>query len=1427
MLLPSDIARLVLGYLQQEGLSATSQAFILESPNLKEYAEHSTDDGTIPACVFSLFGKNLTTILNEYVAAKATETSQEPQIPAMMTSLWKKLEFTLNQIKCMQNSPAVHQNQRLRTRNGIMNLRRQRALSSPLSPAPRIPSSPAPSGHYIPSPISAPQSILGHTAAVCYSSLQTRTTPICQPQVQDGSRLFISVNRDSPLQVAVPEHRINPGPLSPARRKCDSPRRRGGGLSGCSGPGRGSLLPNVPPPELQSESHQEAVSENFPQMVIENAREKILNDKSLQEKLAENINKILGSEISPQASKQAACSSVEQDQSIDEILGLQGEIHMTDDAIQDILEQTESDPAFQALFDLFDCGKDKNSDADHHGDVNTSTPSLESNEAEPSDCFSVTSDQGAGPEDSAPGTETPRKTRTQKVPELKSKKSRKITHPLSSTSRTTQALNPPRPSDEVRPDLPSQMKMSTEGKTLVCDDREARTLQPLPQGSPIKDANPTVVENVPEMPPEEDTSMDVDGPSGATSQENAGQFILQPEFQQIPQASKDPGGRPSRTSPCESERDPSEAGEVNPAERTSEISLDLEAAEVSVLGFSIEVPHVLEHSAEPQIPEASPTLSINTDSAVVNNQKAALEHSPSSQKGSPSLGQAAQGSAATTQEITHLPEDSSASPPEATLSLSSALAPSPAKEHNTSKIVSLKIIISDEQAGDSALCQAVSSITGDQVPTIILSSPAKSPAKAPGGFSVTAEETVQAVSCLQCTELTGKPAEPVAGVDENLQLSLPGELVSEGGFIQLLPSAASYGGSSNYFIVTDQSMVSHSPGVVVLPDGSPLGPVASPTHILATPPRARSISVTQDASKTYPSGSTLIITSPVQPMLQSMMVPASVVSQKNTGTFTIVSNQLVTLPVTSAKVTPSSKSKPRLAPKETAGSGKAGAPVSGLEAKVEIPLRPAVPLLAPQGPGHLTLSDAAITEAAPGPSAPSHRRMLCFDTDSPGHADAAAPSGIAPSPPVTPQTVVSQPPAVSSTSSPAVSASPARQPPKESPGSSGSRCPKIRTVQPTILRGSRAARAELLKCPESLTTPENERPPLDCAAGDTKKSPNAKSDAGLVAKAPSAIVRTEATPAEAPGRSVFARKQQIVDKREFSVAESAGPAKSKPGGAKKEDQRSRTEAGEKPQAKGREGRAERRGSSLEPPHVTANKENRLEGSRCEHHPMGPAPVGEPGPNTIGSPAPISQAGSCKVPNKTSPLTKQAAEMLQDIQGLIPASTPSKRTGLGCSELSHPRTPNLGGAAEEPPDCLRTPIRQRHGREREGTPRHLVATPDVPTCSPASEAGSESSINMAAQTLISLSRAGRAGTPLKDSILQQGVASAAVNIATVAPKAKKRKQSESHTTPTAKKELHLSGSASSKKKSKKQKRLLDSFPDDLDVDKFLSSLHYDE
>ncbi|MBN3300151.1 NPAT protein, partial [Amia calva] len=95
--------------------------------------------------------------------------------------------------------------------------------------------------------------------------------------------------------------------------------------------------------------------------------------------------------------------------------------------------------------------------------------------------------------------------------------------------------------------------------------------------------------------------------------------------------------------------------------------------------------------------------------------------------------------------------------------------------------------------------------------------------------------------------------------------------------------------------------------------------------------------------------------------------------------------------------------------------------------------------------------------------------------------------------------------------------------------------------------------------------------------------------------------------------------------------------------------------------------------------------------------------------------------------------------------------------------------------------------------------------------------------MAAHTLMILSRAAiaRTGTPLKDSAQRQGTASPGA-------KGRKRKHTEPHASPPCKREQQQgAASPGSKKKAKKQKKLLDSFPDDLDVDKFLSSLHYDE
>ncbi|MBN3281083.1 NPAT protein, partial [Polyodon spathula] len=242
-------------------------------------------------------------ILNEYVAIKAKESSQEIQIPAIMTSLWKKLDFTLNQIRSMQTSSGYTISQRSRTRNGITEMRRQRAQHStqPQQVSGLLAISPQP-GLQTPTPLVATEAVLGHSTPVSLSTQQTRPNLLCvnQPPRQERNRPVVNISRDSSVRVVVNDRRINPAPLSPGRRKCDLPRRRGivseksPAAPVASAALRITQTPGNTPPEQESDPHQELLTENFPQLAIENAREKILSDICLQEKLAENINKYFG-----------------------------------------------------------------------------------------------------------------------------------------------------------------------------------------------------------------------------------------------------------------------------------------------------------------------------------------------------------------------------------------------------------------------------------------------------------------------------------------------------------------------------------------------------------------------------------------------------------------------------------------------------------------------------------------------------------------------------------------------------------------------------------------------------------------------------------------------------------------------------------------------------------------------------------------------------------------------------------------------------------------------------------------------------------------------------------------------------------------------------------------------------------------------------
>lgn len=159
----------------------------------------------------------------------------------------------------------------------------------------------------------------------------------------------------------------------------------------------------------------------------------------------------------------------------------------------------------------------------------------------------------------------------------------------------------------------------------------------------------------------------------------------------------------------------------------------------------------------------------------------------------------------------------------------------PSKCIADSSIVSLKIIISDNQDEDSsrdlALTQAVSSISGDKIPTIYLSSPAKSPG-VPGTPKANLDEAALAVSGLQSSELHASPlscktgalvASPLTGtsqVQPNYIIQFPLDTTTSG--VQ--------GAPASYFLVTEPSTADAPTRQVLLSQGQAVNQYGVPAH---------------------------------------------------------------------------------------------------------------------------------------------------------------------------------------------------------------------------------------------------------------------------------------------------------------------------------------------------------------------------------------------------------------------------------------------------------------------------------------------------------------------------------------------------------------------------------------------------------------------
>ncbi|NXW99691.1 NPAT protein, partial [Larus smithsonianus] len=1248
----------------------------------------------------------------------------------------------------------------------------------------------------------------------------------------------------------------------------ESQKRKSIATSGPLSAAKSSQDPDEVITEKESEPLEEFIDGNFPQLVIENAREKILSNKSLQEKLAENINKILGSDGSvAQAPKQTDSGPTEQETSIDEILGLQGEIHMSEEAIQDILEQTESDPAFQALFDLFDYGRNKANknlpagisgqsgvenailvDEDNletlESSLGTEETSRCDNSRESLSCkgfqlgeASCALKTSLNDDDMAKKNTTNEQLhgncRARKQPEVLKTVTPENIGELEIAFDSVPGLTEPnkrQSSDSECNEHCGDSYNKKESSALVSESERAMEIEKGPlshgaQSSPnleyVHSGSPqislislaegtTASENKTHSGSKchlsPDTSLSEKTLTKSPSDGSPGHSVLLGKNNSsISSPSADAGKEQAVTNDTaalpgilqESTSHPSNHQEqgmqsdcaARSAAKISDLDkteLQLEVVDTSNKPYSNDQPALdktckkdfnlptgLSNSegTQGEMQEPSSSTKVDADNIYFSSgDDACTEISVVSTENN-----------LTASEICHspLPETASSTDESGTeaKSISGVSSSSQPMDVDPSNIMSLKIIISDDPfiSSDTELNNAVSSITGENLPTIILSSPAKSPTKTAGlSKCLTSEDTEKNVDSALAEQnlLMLRPKDPVV-TSVNTQnedcagFSVAGttNLSKEGGFIQLMPATSTaFGNSNNLYIatcVTDPAALGTAvtpSNVVVLPSSSmPLAAQAPAVQQLRTPPRSgNAFPANQTVSPNFPQGSAIIIASPVQPVLQGMvgMIPLSVVGQ-NGNTFPAPARQVLHMPVANPVC---NRSVPKLPipPKSQKISGARNKTNTGIcvfkkgrrkvgvlqtcqtgnsDKRITVELGRKAEETLPVAPVESTSSNSRQSE--------SHRRVLCFDN-------------ILPAPGGNTQTQATK---------------------------SLSQKERNENTLFAVDSASSSAKAQVAKREKDKTLPRILcKPEVGSNRSASAKEPQ-----------PERKVATAGLPLD-PFHKTTANKENELRRDTDEKQKNQDTAKLSNG------QQSVSLWNEKTVA-------------------LVQELNKKQGSLSNGNSKSSAAVSLSSKEPKREPAKVSSQGLCL----SSPFTKQCVEMLQDIQWHSPTSKTVEN-----GELPVPRTPSGVGDrhTDDTTDSVRTPTCRRFN-EDSTTPRIMVppATPDLPACSPASETGSENSVSMAAHTLMILSRAAIArtstATPLKDNTQQ---------FRSLRSTVKKRKledlnEGERNSRSANRKDLQSSPTPSKKKKIKA--KLPNSFPAGMDVDKFLLSLHYDE
>nr|XP_033803701.1 protein NPAT isoform X2 [Geotrypetes seraphini] len=1447
MLLPSDVARLVLGYLQQEKLTSTCRAFIMESSDLKEYAEHYTDDGCIPGCILSLFGKNLTTILNEYVTMKAKETT--PDVPVMMSSLWKKLDYTLGQIRSMQNSVAFSTHQRTRTRIGLASVRRQQALagSGLLTLSQQEGQQPSP-----------PMTV---TNIINRSASQARSNPLFFHQSSAlDSRPSSNVSGSS-LHVSLPGPSDKRQPLSllsPGSRKGDTQKRRSMTISGPH-----TTIRNIQCSSTstigESDVFQELREGNFPEMVIQNARDTILSNKCLQEKLAENINKFLGSDTNATlASRQTDNTAAEPDPAFDEILAFEGgEIHMSEEALQDILEQTASDPAFQGLFDLFEYGKTKSSKcviqdyssqnetevlcttAPQETSTNTLQPSAQNQDAEvPAESvLPAYSDPKISNDSQMDNTHQKMKVHNRCPARFKQWKSTEkryaaLHSPVNSEQEkgAASASQPPLDEPNTRQSASRDLTLlpETGSETLITDDSEFTAIPDVPGESGFEPCPSSILSHSQDS---SNVPMEIISESGSNEQHIAQECLLTEKcISTNCELSKEPSESERMQVSSDSCVDPSadssgkEETKVESVTAVRLVQVLTDEADHEDSGFfSVPVVGMSDESetSEKQYEIADPSSGNQLDRGMlvlsepvqntlnVNSVSAESDKTPEIDAGTkkpllslnhenivhPAL-RNAEGFVQNYEALSVTPNNIVPCSETADNILSEDMILSSSNsqtvELDSNGIVSLKIIISDEPSilSDTELNNAISSITGDGLSTIIMSSPAKQPL------------TNTALSpCLFSKEATNlaSPSERTADstvLEQGMLVLRPKDtaaansinLQTEDGTVLSLVSSPHFSKDSGFLQLMPATSTSFGQANSVfiatcVPEPPALDNTVTQSNIMMGPCKSAQ---SQQLLQTPPKSSSMLAASQTSPSFSqgSAIIIASPVQPLLQGMMGMIPVSLV-----------------------------------GQSGNVLSPQVLHMPLAAPVG-NQLPLPPKSQKLIGARNTVSGRKSASTVDSwsNQPGpHAQRSGKSEKSVTADVEQRPEVNSSLVASDTT-------------KSSSKLSGSHRRVLCFDNCSSLPGGGSSFASNIQTPSQ--SKERKEIPDYSLKSSISTSPSGKNSQATAISKPE-LEKLPVAKSSSSSETVFPRISTSVTVRDMPEKRCTPTSLL-------------TDAVYK---------------------TTANKENELRGDNEKQKSQEVNSLSTYAEKIVPSVPEVNRRQTCfpnilrrnyhepkRGPSKfshtlslASPLAKQAGDMLQKLQWQSPAA---KQVD---DNLPIPRTPGSGTGDRHPDDAMdstRTPT-CRCTVEEGGTPRILLppATPEMPACSPASEAGSENSVSMAAHTLMILSRAAIAktsgSTPLKDNTQQPRSSRSTtkkrkleeLNEHEKDECSSSKKEAQSSTPPLKRKKMKVlltrkafEGEVCSsvcRYLEKEKKRKLDSFPAGMDVDKFLLSLHYDE